>query len=175
MNLKIIWFSILIGLVSCKKDKGLIDFTMKMDTAGYVSAGIPVSLPFEIMTPPVSTNSQAELQGRGSELRLINFVKLDQLRLNITSPSGKTFSFLKDISVYIKADGLDEIMIAGKTNVPANVGSELYLDCTGENLKEYIKKSEYSIRVNIVTDETVTQKIDYNIHTEFKVNAGLSK
>lgn len=164
---------LLISIVSCKKDNGLVDFKLKYDTAFSFNPGTPISLPFEVLTPPVTTNSQAELEGRNSELKLINYVKLEKLVMNIVNPQGKTFSFLKDINIYISADGMDDKLIASKVNIEDNIGGVLELSTTGENLKDYIKQPEFGIKVKATTDETITQTIDINIRTEYAVNAGL--
>lgn len=173
MKFRFLILVIMTSMVSCKKQGGLLDFNLKYDTSSTINPGTPISLPFEIMTPPINSNSETELEGRGSQLNLINYVRLKKLELSITSPSGKTFSFLRDIFIYINADGLEEKLIASKENIPDNVGSVLNLDQSGENLKEYIKKKNFSIRLSAVTDETLTQKVDINIHSEYDVNAKL--
>ena len=72
--------------------------------------------------------------------------------------------------MYISADGLDEVKIAGKVNVPADV-AVLDLDITGVDLKEYIKADKFSLRLNTVTDELLTSDHHIDIHSEFFVDA----
>jgi hypothetical protein len=92
------------------------------------------------------------------------------LDLTITSPSNADFSFLKSINVYISAEGLNEVKIAWKENVPSDV-TLLSLDVTGVDLKEYIKADKFSLRLNTETDELLASDHHIDVHSAFFVDA----
>lgn len=71
---------------------------------------------------------------------------------------------MKEITIYIKAEGLEETEIASKTNIPNTVGNQLVLETSNQDLKEYIKKDKFSLRVNAVTDEMIVT--DHTLRTD---------
>ena len=52
-------------------------------------------------------------------------------------------------------------LVAWKDAVPADAGVTLNLDRSDADLKEYIKKDKFTLRVNAVTDEFLAS--DYHI------------
>ena len=90
--------------------------------------------------------------------------------MEVTSPSGADFSFLESIEVYISAEGLDEIKIASKTDV-SPTSNLLDLEVVDVDLKEYIKKDSYSLRLNTVTDEAMSTDHTIDVKSTFFVDA----
>ena len=70
------------------------------------------------------------------------------MTLSVLSPENGDFGFLKSVSVSIVADGLDEIQIAWKDAVPEDAGNILDLETTDKDLKEYIKKDAFRLKVS---------------------------
>ena len=101
---------------------------------------------------------------------LVEEIILTKLALRLEQPEGADFSFLESINVFIKADGLSEIKIAWKENVNSE-DAYVNLETTNKDIKEYIKKDEFSLRVNAVTDEFLTSDHHINIHSVFFVDA----
>jgi hypothetical protein len=101
---------------------------------------------------------------------MIESVKLEEMKLTITSPAGKSFSFLKDIQLYLSAPNLPEILVAEKLNVSSTTG-ELLLDVKDVELKEYLKKDKLSLRSQVLTDEMLTQSIQIKADSRFFVDA----
>lgn len=160
-------------LCSCNAIKKLGQFYVDYNTQAVFPANIPVNLPVSIASPSIATNSQQVFQNNNTRSDLITSVKLSQLTLTITSPSGQAFSFLQNVSVFISADSLPEVEIAGKQNIPANVGDTLTLDVTNAELQSYIKASRIKMRVSGTTDRITTTDIKVNIYTKFFVQANL--
>ena len=86
-----------------------------------------------------------------------------------THPFGD-FDFLNEIHIYIQAEGLSELKIASKTDIPADVDN-IDLDVNSNDLKEYIKKDNYSLRLNTVTDEAMSQDHQIDVNSTFFVDA----
>lgn len=162
---------VFIAVSGCKQIDKLTQFTMKYDETVTVPSNIGINLPFNILSPPITTNSETEFSVNNTHKDLIEEIRLTKLNLSITAPTGADFSFLKSIRIYISADGLDEIEIAWLDNVPADAGSEIALETANDDIKEYIKKDSFSLRLNTVTDEILTSDYQINIHSEFFVDA----
>lgn len=164
---------ILITIAGCKKIDKITNFNMEFNETVVIPASTGINLPFNILTPNVETNSESTFAVNNTRKDLINEIRLTKLDLRITSPSNGTFSFVKSLSIFLSADGLSETKIAWIGNVPANVGNVLYLDVSGADLKEYIKKDKFTLRLNTVTDQLITSDYQINVHAVYFVDAKL--
>ncbi len=152
---------------SCKK---LLTFEISDSTTTTINIiGLPIGL-FDIPTPPITTNSEEEFAQNDTKVELVKEIILKQLDLTITSPSDKTFSFLKSIEIYISADGEDETKLAWNNDVESSAKS-IELNCTSEALDRYVKKEKYKLRTKVTTKETLFNKVDIKIDFKFQVTA----
>ena len=171
MTKKIITFClILFTFIGCKKADELTQFNIEFNETAVIPSSTGINLPFNIFTPDVETNSTSTFEVNDTRKDLIEEITLTSLGLKITTPNNADFSFLKSISIYISADGLSESKIAWRNNVPSDA-KELKLDLTGIDLKEYIKKDSYSLRLNTVTDEAMSQDHEIDVKSTFFVDA----
>ncbi len=172
MNKQILIFGcVILTILGCKKIDKLTQFNIKYNETIVIPSSTGINLPFNILTPDVETNSESTFALNDTRKDLVEEIKLTTLELTITSPSNGDFSFLKSISVFISADGLSETKIAWKDNIPAGIGTVLNLDLTNIDLKEYIKKDTFALRLNTVTDELLTSDYHINVHSVFFVDA----
>jgi len=144
---------------------------MEFDQTVVVPATAGISLPFNLLTPETETNSEMEFSINDTRKDLVEEIRLTSLTLTVSSPANSDFSFLSSIDVFISADGLAEERIAWNNAVPANAGTTLQLATTTTDLKEYIKKDRFKLRLNTVTDEFLTQDHHIAIHSVFFVDA----
>ncbi len=161
-------FSLLI--ISCNAVDKLLTFTISNETSFQIQSGFLIDSPLEIPTPDVTTNSSSEFKNNNTNVELVKDVKLQELKLSITSPANKTFSFLKSVHMYISTNANDEIELAFQDNINATTNT-INLTCTSQKLDKYIKASSYKIRTKVVTKETVTQDIEVKANMKFKVTA----
>ena len=122
-------------------------------------------------TPQTTTNAEQKFSINDTRKDMIEEIYLEEVILNLKSPSGEDFSFLEDITIYINADGLPERELAWKRPVPDNTGSVLTLDVSKTDAQEYIKKDQFSLRCNTITDELLTSDHEINIATTFYIDA----
>ena len=156
-------------LFSCEEVDDLLTFhvsdrtTITIESAGF-------DLPLDIATPDVTSNSEQEYQNNNTRADLVKDVKLEQLKLTITEPSGKTFSFLKTIRIFISTSQENEIELASLNNVTATTGI-IELTPTAQKLDAYAKASSYTLRTEVTTDETLTETITVQADLRFRVTA----
>lgn len=162
---------LLVEFSSCKKLHELTQFNMDYETDMVFSTGLPINLPVNISTPDISTNSEQQFAINDTRKDLIESIKLTQLKLTITSPSGKTFSFLKDIRIYISAPNLPEVEVASRLNIDNSVGAELQPTAYDVELKEYIKADTFTLRAATTTDELLTSQVNVHLYAKFFVDA----
>jgi len=166
----IYFFVFLVLFISCDKLDELTKFDVDYNTQVTIPSSAGVNLPFDIFTPDTETNSESEFESNDTRKDLVEEIKLTQLQLDLKAPSESDFSFLESIEVYISAEGLDEIKIASKTDVP-EAATVLDLDIIDVDLQEYIKKDSYNLRLNTVTDEAMSVDHVIDVNSTFFIDA----
>tara|TARA_B100000508_G_scaffold118450_1_gene98628 strand:+ start:141755 stop:142273 length:519 start_codon:yes stop_codon:yes gene_type:complete len=169
----LICFLLILAFAGCKTKftQFFIDYTAQAS----IPSSSPIDVPFDVYTPEQTTNSSYEFEVNDTRKDKIEKITLEDLRISITSPQGEDFSFLKDMSVYISSDGLPEKIIAYKYDIQNSIGDVLDCDETNEDLQAYVKADKFTIRLETVTDEIITNEIDVDIYTNFFVDAKLVK
>ena len=157
-------------LSGCKKLG--VNFALNHQTTFRVESSSPLNLPFETATPDVTTNSSQQFENNNTTSNLIKEIKLEELKLTITNPSSKTFSFLKSVQIFISTNASDEIELASLDNI-ASTAQTLSLICTSQNLDKFVKASSYKLRTRVVTKETLTQGVDIRTDLKFKVRTSI--
>ncbi|KAB2814300.1 hypothetical protein [Phaeocystidibacter luteus] len=160
-----------LGLTACEKARELTQFTIETNTEFTIPAATGINLPIDIITPDVETNSSNTFENNNTRADLIEEVRLDECDLTITAPGSADFDFLKSIEIFIKAENEPEVLLAERQDIPDSGLTELSLDVTGADLTPYLKKSEYDLRVKVVTDQVPGSDIDINIESIFFVDA----
>lgn len=158
-------------LFSCEK---ATQFEVDYNTELVVEANSPISDPFDVVSPEVTTNAKSKFEANNTTKEHIEKVTLEDLDLSIISPSDQNFDFLKSVELYINADGLSELRIAHKNSVPEGQ-KEISLETVDNDLQEYIKSDSFTLRVKTVTDETFTEDVHINVYSNFFVDAKIVK
>ena len=78
---------------------------------------------------------------------------------------------MNSIEIYIKTNNLPEKKIAWNTDIPENGLTEVVLDTSDNDLKDYILGDSFQLRTKTTTDHLITQDIDMEINAVFWVNA----
>lgn len=172
MKQKLIFACLAVLVVcSCDEVEDLLTFRINDKTSFRVESNAsPIALPFEIPTPDVTSDSQQQYTNNNTNASLVRDVKLEQLKLTITNPQTKTFSFLKSIRIYISSDQSNEIQLAAAENI-ADDARTVELIPTKQKLDTYIKASSYNLRTEVTTDETLTEAVDIQADLKFLVTA----
>lgn len=164
----VVFIAILIA--SCNVIDDLLTFSIDNQTTFKIESGFPLGTAFEIITPEITTNSSADFENNNTKADLVKDVKLNSLKLTITDPANKSFSFLKSIHIYISTSDNDEIELAYLDDINAT-SNTIDLICTTQKLDKYIKASTYSLRTTAVLKESLTQDITIQSDMKFRVTA----
>ncbi len=169
------WITGMLGIImfisSCDKIDELTQFDMEYETNYTISSSTGLNVPLELMSPDIESNSASTFENNNTKKDLVEEIRLEALSIVVLSPSNGDLSFLKSIEIYIEADGLDEKLIAWKDNIESNVGSSLSLETSGDDLKAYIKKDNFQLRLRTVTDEVISQDYELRADSRFFVDA----
>lgn len=172
--MRITYFMLLMLIVSsfgCKKIDEFTKFDLEYKESITIPASSGINLPFDLFTPEVVTDSESSFAINDTRKDLIEEITLTSLDLAIVTPTDGDFRFLKSVSVYISAEGLSEIEIASLDPVPDNVGPTIELTTSENDLKEYIKKDQFKLRVQTVTDEILSEDHKIDVSSKFFVDA----
>lgn len=165
------FFAVITLFVSCDKLDELTKFDIEYSQRATIPSSAGINLPFDIFTPEMETNSESKFAVNDTRKDLIEEITLSELELIILSPDNADFSFLNSIEVFISAEGLEEIQIAFLSEVPEDSGNTINLNTSDKDLKEYIKKDEFSLRLNTVTDELISSDHELEVNSTFFVDA----
>ncbi len=157
--------------LQCDALDDLTKFDLDYESSVTIPSNSLVNLPFTIETPAMQTNSESVFESNNTNKDLIEDISLKSMRLTITTPADKTFSFLESIEIFISAEGVDEISLAVLNPVSANATGVINLDTTDADLKEYIKKDSFNLRIQSVTDEVIDEDVQIDILSVFAVDA----
>lgn len=163
-------FLLSLSLTSCDAVDDLLTFTISNEASIKIKSSSPINLPSEIITPDVTTNSSAEFQNNKTKASLVKDVKIKSLKLTISDPSDKTFTFLKSIHLYISTTDSDEIELASQDNINSS-SNTIDLVCTDARLDQYIKADSYKIRTQVTLKETLTKDVTVKAKMNFRVTA----
>lgn len=167
-------FALLFSIASCEKVNELINFKIKHETSFTIpgqNTGIGDLL--SIPRAEIKTSSEQTFKNNNTRAELVEEVTLDELILSITAPENESFDFLNEISIYITAEGEQEVLLASKVKIPEDGSRTLVLETSQTNLKPYVVKENYTIRTVAKTDKVVDKAVDVKINMSFQVRAAI--
>jgi len=165
------FFIVFTILTSCDVIDELTKFDLDYQTNYSIAPTILIDTPFNLDTPDITTDSESSFENNNTHKDLIESIKLKSIKMTIESPENGNFNFLKEIYVYINADGLEETEIAN-TVIHDNTNSNVIeLDVLGQELKTYLKEDNFNLRIKTITDETISETHTIVVDTKFRVDA----
>lgn len=161
-------------LTSCDSLSKLTQFEMPFTASVTVPASTPLNLPLSLPTPDIETNSATFFSSKNIDTDLIDQITLKKFELSLNSPATGNFNFLKTIEIYISAEGLDDVKIASLGDIPNNAAKSLQLTVDSVNLKQFILKDKFGLKVKATTDETIMSDYKIDVNTTFLVDAKIA-
>lgn len=154
---------------SCKKVNEATEFDIDYTSNVSVPAAqIIIGVPVDFESPDFETGVADRFASEKTTRELVDEIVLT--KFNITALSGN-LDYIKSISVYIKAEGLSDVLIATKSNIPAG-STSIAADMTGANIKEHVFKDKVRFRATITTNPGITQdqtlKMDQTVRVKGK-------
>ncbi len=156
---------------ACNEIDELTHFNIEYNESVTIKSSTVIDLPFNIFTPEISSNSESTFENNNTHKDLIEYIELTSMVLEITSPDNGHFNFLNAIDIYISADNEPEVKIAWKENIPSDSSKRITLETSDEDLKKYLKKDYFKLRLETVTDEVITKDHQINVQSNFFVDA----
>ena len=167
-----LFFLMVISLSACEKLNDLIHFNIKNESNITIPGqGTGIGDLLSIPRTEVQSSSEQSFQNNNTHADLVKEAVLDELQLTISSPADANFDFLNDISIYISAEGEEEVLLASKRSIVEDGSRQIELETTGVDLKPYIVKGQFNIRTEATTDKVVDEDVDVQVNMIFGVTA----
>lgn len=128
-----------------------------------VVPAITLGLPITLSTPEIKTNIDSVLTSYSIETEFVEKIALKEMKLTVNSPSGEDLSFLKDVTIYLTANGTEDVKVASATNISAT--HPLLLTVENVDLKSYLLKDKFALKIVASADEStsVEHKVDIDM------------
>ncbi len=170
-------YSLYIGIIicspSCDKLEQLLTFTISNESSVTIPATPgPLNIPVGFVIPGVNSNSSQAFSDNNTDASAVKNIYLNSIELTITSPQSQTFNFLSAVHIYISTNSSNETELAYLDSVPQDADS-IALIPTQAALDQYVKASSYNLRVEAVMRQGLTQDVNINIDSKFRVTANL--
>jgi hypothetical protein len=160
---------------SCEKVENAINFGFNIDGEFTMPPNIPINTPLTLPGIPMDYNSEETFEQNNTRADLVKKITIDYIKMNILEPVGQDFSFVKDIEILFDMDGVGEKLVAWKYDVDDNVGGELSLDVTPDDLSAYLKGDGVKMTIKVTTDKITTQEVKMSYDIRTRVTADVFK
>ncbi len=158
---------------SCDELDRLTVFELGYESEFTIASSTIIDVPISIETPPVPTNSESEFENNNTSSSLIESIQLKRLNLIIENPTDGNFNFLREVRLFIDAEGLEEQEIAFAENIENQDLKVIELETTGVELKDFLKEDSFTLRASTTTDETINENHDIKVDCVFRVDANI--
>lgn len=161
----------IILLANCKLIDGWTQFEVDYSSTVTLPQDLDINKSEDVFPSEIEANLKAKVEGEGSSMDKIESVELTDLKLKITSPTGKDFQFLSSVALYMDAEGLEEIKVAWLDDVPDTIGDAMDLKTSSKDLTDYLVEEVITLRLNTVLNEGISQDYQIGIDVTFLVDA----
>lgn len=115
-----------------------------------------------------SATSIDQVFGNGKGTSYIKDVRIASAKLNAYNPANTSMGMFKSINLYISSGNSGEILVASRTDVQANIGSDLVLDIDNSRiLDNYVQGSSISLRLEYVLRNNSTTDVSMKATLSF--------
>jgi uncharacterized protein YceK len=116
-----------------------------------------------------SATSIDEVFGNQNGSNYIKEVRIASAKMVASNPSNKSLGMFKSVKIYISgANSEREIMVASRSDIQENIGSELALDIDNSRfVDDYIKGSSLRVRLEYVLRSNTTSDVSIRTSLSF--------
>ena len=134
-----------------------------------VTPALALGIPITLSTPEIQTNIDSVLTTYNIETDFVEKIALKEMKLTVSSPTGEDLSFLKDVTIYLTTTGAEDVKIASATNISTT--TPLLLTIEAVDLKNYLLKDKFALKVVTSADEITTEEHKIDIDMTFTFDA----
>lgn len=167
-----ILFIIIFTFFGCKLIDELTHFDIEYNYTFILPAFGGINLDnLNIESNDVENDTESTFAINNTRKGLIESATLKKFNVTILEPTDAKFTFLNKIEIFVKAEGLDEKLIAWKDNIPNNIGNYLELETTSSDLKKYLTSDAIRVRLKTTSSSPLTEDLLLDLKSTVEVDA----
>lgn len=156
-------------LLSCNNVEDT-EFAIPYSEELELPATFGIEYPVSTELISISTESDDRFLENETTASLLNSARISTAQITISGSTGDDFEFVDQITIFLSADGLDEIEVASIDG--ADVGDVLLqADLKVIDVKEYLKLPTIQFRLEYTSDGFSNQNRDCVLNVRFTVDA----
>jgi hypothetical protein len=156
-------------ILSCNNDEDT-QFVLNYSEEFVLPATLGIEYAISTDSIAIETDSDEKFNDNETKASLINEALITTLQVSLTGPTGKDLQYVDQMSIYMSATGLDEILIG--TIDEADEGDVLLtLDTRDTDVQEYLKATSVSFRIEFTSDDFASQDRNCLLNVRFSVDA----
>lgn len=115
-----------------------------------------------------SATSIDQVFGNQNGTSYIKEVRIASAKMTAYNPANTSLGMFKSVKLFISSGDSGEIMVASRTDVQANIGSDLVLDIDNSRfLDNYVQGSSISLRLEYVLRDNSTADVSIKTSLSF--------
>jgi uncharacterized protein YceK len=164
-NLLFIAFTALVIFSGCGTVQSIIKSSFPYTATLVVPADAKADTTSSITSAAKSLDETIGNQGGGD---YIKDVQIASARLVASDPRDQSMGIFKSVKIFISDGGSEEVMVASRNDVSANIGSSLVLDIDNSRfLDKYMKGNGLKMRMEYVLRENINTAVSVRIALSF--------
>lgn len=153
------WFN---KILSVDFNTNSADVSFTVDPTGAGSHQLKVDV--------IQSDLEQEIKDNGGDISNLKSVQMEQATAMVIS-AGRNLDAFQSLEVIVSSDGNPDDTIAWVDNIPTGVTS-VDLTVTTDELKSIIDQDQYTVTINGVLDEDLTESIDLKVSVIYHVTVG---
>ncbi|HYK76016.1 MAG TPA: hypothetical protein VEV16_03505 [Daejeonella sp.] len=155
-------------LAGCATMQSIVRSTFPYTATLMIPAGAKANTTLSVSSDASSFDQI--FTGQGSTNQGVKEVRIASAKIDASNPSNQNLGAFKSIHIYIsRSDGSHEALVASRTDIAPNVGTNLVLDIDNSRfLDDYIKGPAMRIRMEYVLRQPL------NMDASVKASLGFS-
>ena len=151
--------------------ENLLDFTFNSDGSSVTFVVEPEVAGEYVETVKVlEADLDSLIAAEGKDIGNLETVYLNEATAEVVGEGN--FDAVQSIEIKLMAEGLGEITLASKNNVPVGLTS-VSLDVYKGDLAAYLNSSEYTVTLVILLDEDLVNSMTVNAVLKYKITVGV--
>lgn len=168
---KIAFYLILIAVIGSSCNGDLVSYDFERSGTLLIRAGAPSNAVQNYMIENLSTDYEDVAATNGQTPDNTADLYMRFCAMELISPLSRSLNFLQRGEIFANAPGRPEIKVAELETTPSNIGQYIEFVPTTEPLVNHFQADSYSLRLELVFDELVTQDMQVRILQGFRVLA----
>lgn len=168
---KIGFYLLLIAIIGSSCNGDLISYDFERTGTLMIRAGAPSNSVQNFTIENLSTDYEDAAAANNQTTDKTADLYMRFCAMELISPLSRDLNFLQRGEIFLNAPGRPEIKVADLSTTPSNIGQYIEFVPTTEPVVNHFQADSYSLRLELVFDQLVTQDREIRLLQSFRVLA----